>query len=377
MRHILLKIKLFFKQLFFGLKNADDILTSQDVSNLNNGVSIQQKKEATRLSDALLRGEVTKEVEELRHRMYKVERETDFYTDKITSNLHLRTENNYTIRKELEKHDNDNGYAVKLIQHNYTDGINTYNSLGLFSDTNSIKGKDLIENERKLKSFTINVEYDSPSRVHIGRFINSVKYKTKEDTHYVDLSISKYKVEGDVISSYILSKIEKTDENNLSELDFLNIRKVDFVTFKPYKSTNGIYYSFDNLHFEKIYEYDGKYYITYRLENSPEIIDTYDKYKVDDLDEKYKTKQPKNTTPLYSFEDYTNLNISNQKTYTCQSCGKKTVKGKKVALENDSEKTEIFDNEYIDYELAFQACGEYLCSSCLKEKLYDPYIKNN
>lgn len=372
MKKPFLKLKLFIKQFFFGLRKADDILTSQDVSNLNGGVSIQQKKEATSLSEALLRGELTQEVKELRHRMYKIERETEYFTDKITEKLHKRTEKNYTIRKELEEYDVKNGYEVKLIQHNFTDGINTSDSLSFFTNNNTISGKDLSSNEKNLRKFTINVLYSEPSRVHIGRFIKSVKYKTKDEKHYVDISLSKYKLEGDVISSFILSKLNNTNKEELNRLDFLKISKIDFITFKCYKATNSMYYSFDNLTYEDFYEYDGNYYVTYRLEKEPEVIDMYEQYRVEELDKKYENKERKQNTITYSFDDFTQL--PKQKTYTCQNCGKQTVKGKKVILENDPTMTEILDNEYIDYELSYQTYGEYLCSSCLKEKYYDPYI---
>ena len=75
------KIKKFFRRIgymfAFGMKGADDIILSQDKENAN--IGIIQTKETHNLGEALMRGEVTQEVEELRYRNYKIAREANNY----------------------------------------------------------------------------------------------------------------------------------------------------------------------------------------------------------------------------------------------------------------------------------------------------------
>ena len=74
------KIKRFFYKIFyslpFGMKAADELLSTQVV---NDDVGVVETIRQNRLSEGLIKGEVTQQVEELRYRDYKVYRESKKY----------------------------------------------------------------------------------------------------------------------------------------------------------------------------------------------------------------------------------------------------------------------------------------------------------
>ena len=72
MKHLINKIKLFFYSLLYGMKNTEDAVFHQTGISNENGSSIIKEVEDKRVSKALLKGEITQEVEELRYRTYKV-----------------------------------------------------------------------------------------------------------------------------------------------------------------------------------------------------------------------------------------------------------------------------------------------------------------
>ena len=76
MKHLVNKIRLFFYSLFYGLKGTEDIVFHQTGINGDGGTSIIKEVEDKRVSKALLKGEVTQEVEELRYRTYLVDKES-------------------------------------------------------------------------------------------------------------------------------------------------------------------------------------------------------------------------------------------------------------------------------------------------------------
>ena len=69
-------IKLFFYDLLYGMKATEDVVFHQSGSGDGDGTSISKQVEDTRVSKALLKGEVTQEVEELRYRTYLVDKES-------------------------------------------------------------------------------------------------------------------------------------------------------------------------------------------------------------------------------------------------------------------------------------------------------------
>ena len=78
MKKIFTWISTFWHGLFYGMKATDEIMFTGNTDTIPGSAIIQEVNDH-RVSKALLKGEVTQEVEELRYRTYKVDREAKQY----------------------------------------------------------------------------------------------------------------------------------------------------------------------------------------------------------------------------------------------------------------------------------------------------------
>ena len=77
------KIKDLWVAFMYGMKNTEDVTLKQTSASDNHGVTINQTINDSRVSKALLKGELTEEVKELVYRNYLVDKESksfEYYT---------------------------------------------------------------------------------------------------------------------------------------------------------------------------------------------------------------------------------------------------------------------------------------------------------
>jgi hypothetical protein len=79
MNKIINKLKSLFYSLPFGLKAADSEIMGADSTGVINDTVVQQQANDKRVAKHLLKGEITQEVEELRYRTYKIDKESNKY----------------------------------------------------------------------------------------------------------------------------------------------------------------------------------------------------------------------------------------------------------------------------------------------------------
>src|SRR5574344_2403761 len=82
MKKLLHEIKLIILGVFSGLRGGDDQILHSSISNDVGSASggIHKQIESNRLSDALLKGKVTQQTQELAYRTYTVDKESKFYS---------------------------------------------------------------------------------------------------------------------------------------------------------------------------------------------------------------------------------------------------------------------------------------------------------
>lgn len=105
---ILDKIKGFFMAIPFGMKAADEILTTSN-KDTDEGSSIHQQMEKKCVYNDLLKGELTQEVEELRYETFKAEEESNEY-QYIGNGLAIKKKGSATKKTNKRK---------KFVQFNY------------------------------------------------------------------------------------------------------------------------------------------------------------------------------------------------------------------------------------------------------------------
>ena len=367
---ILSKLRSLFYGLFYGMKTTEDIVLKQSgASHQLDGMTIQQKVQDNRVSKALLRGELTQAVEELRDRTYRVDREAKNY-EYYTPMLAMRREKMDT---KFVKYWNDDNLDVVTIQPNEIndDGINqvSVDHEGVY------KGYELFKHNQ---NYSIKLTRgDFTPRYYIEEYIKRVVVRKIDDTHsMLDLYISKYPDSKDFKSKGLIKEIEKIKNEKLRS-DIIDINTLSFVTNHAYKYDNMFKFEFDNLHLSYINEYDGFYVVSLKSRNVKNGIDLMKKYYSKSMDDKYKSKTKKEII-LNPFGETDYI-----KTYKCEHCGKTIeynteevdylpIFKPKDIFDDETKANEISPTEYLDAQICEQTFGIVLCHDCLKK-----YLENN
>lgn len=364
------KIKTFFHGLAFGMKQADDVMMSQGNNAIDVGSGIHQEVSEKRVSKALLKGEVTQEVKELRYRTYKVDREAKSY-EYFSPTLAKKYEGAKDESKFV-KYENSENLPVITIQENVLEVEDINSSI------ERVNEKTGNYTENKQKKYTINIERDFFPRYRIEEFTKRVVVKEKEDNAViVDFYVPKYAnphewTEYGVLpkSKGFITEIERMKNGGHSS-DVLEFTRMTFVTRHAYKLPDMIFFSLRTPIFMGIVEYDGHYVIKFRCiveRQEDEVERYYDPI----MDEKYKNKEAKDTT--ISIDD-----IMEVREYVCERCGKVMIYDPALidainpteAREIDEEDTEkkVQALEYLDAEMSEQTTGHVFCKECLKKYL--------
>lgn len=353
-------------------KNTEtQILTQGGVDSAVGGMVIVQdvKQGAHALSKALLRGELTEEVKQLRYRNYKVDREAKKYKY-FAPTLALKKKEGKD--NKFIKFDKSDGLEVITIQYNYPisedvlDAINQIDNGGRGSET----------------KYKIEIERNFRPRFRMEEFLKKVVVKRLDETHAIlDFYFSKYPErffrtsdDKSFRSKVFIHEIEKIRDEKIKS-DILDVEKMRFVTKNAYKKDDLIEYVFRNLWFREVVEYDGDYILRFKASIEHDGVDLIATYYNKEMDEKYQNKEKKELV----------LDISGTvpvETYVCADCGKVvTFDAHKMDEMPISEAREIDEEvneddswnvtEYMDMQIVEQTIGKKLCKKCLKK-----YIDN-
>ena len=333
------KIVRFFKNLIyslpFGLKGADtEIMGSGESDTV--GTELNQQVNDKRVAKHLLKGELTKEVEELRYRTYKVDRESKNYTYAGHGNA-VKTE-----QKEKEKN------VISFTQENQlicNDVLTELNRIDSYS----------------VDKYLITVEYNCPVRIKADEFIKYVDVYIKDgEKAKTTLRFDDIKNPQSFYSKPFISQLErmeeafsKNDTYALKRYDLVDaITSISFTTFKATNKTPDVVtYSFVTPTLIDIKHEDGEFKLTYEWEVYG-IVDLTGKFFNAELEEKYKKKEKKKIPEELVIKDNGELGgewwNAHFKDRTCSVCGKRTPNFN-VTIDNNT--------------------GEVICIDCYKKSL--------
>lgn len=353
-------------------KNTEtQVLTQGGIDSADGGMVIVQdvKQGAHALSKALLRGELTEEVKQLRYRNYKVDREAKKYKY-FAPTLALKKKEGKD--NKFISYDKSDGLEVITIQYNYPLSEDILNAINQIEDGGRGKGpKYNIEIERRFRP-----------RFKVEEFLKKVVVKRLDETHAIlDLYFSKYPErffrtsdDKSFRSKVFIHEIENIRDNKVKS-DILEMEQLRFVTKNAYKRDDLFEYVFRNIWFREVAEFDGDYILRFKASIEHDGIDLTAAYYNKAMDEKYQNKEKKELV----------LDISGQvpvETYVCADCGKVvTFDCQKMDEMPISEAREIDEEineddswnvtEYMDMQIVEQTIGKKLCKKCLKK-----YIDN-
>lgn len=386
MKKLWFKVKYFFKSLFYGMSAADNVVfgNGDDSSSIVINKEVQDK----RVSKDLLKGEVTQEVEELRYRTYKVDRESKNF-EYFSPTLAKKKDINDSKFVTYENSDNLEIITIQpnvFMKENIYDAIKDISSEDMkeFIDDNGVKRVGVnVGRFKQQKKYTINLqrsEYAIP-RYYLEEYITRlvVKKYTEEHKYILDFYVSKYPNILDLKSKGFVREIERIKDEGWKS-DIIEFNGVHFITSHAYQMDDMVEFNFKYPTFKEIIEFDGHYIIRYKatLNKQHDMMkDFYSK----SMDEKYKNKEAKDV--VY------NVNGGQEReVYYCDVCGKEIVydtddiDNKPISQPRFVDENEDFEetdqvSEYFDIQVAEQTTGQKMCRKCFHKWLQNNKIEKS
>jgi len=280
---------------------------------LESDVNIVKRHNEGQLADSLVNGVITQEVIDLRWRTYKILKETQNVSSKIVgfdkSGYALVETNKADIKKGLKKVKTDNVDKFELEMVIQNDPI----TIGISDIMNNKYVKSeitpIIDEEKNTATLgTINGDeyyntFKTEYPIKVDRMFHPkfmIENFTKKlnirdidgENKLLEFYVSKYPDINDKKTFIFVNQIKKAIENP-SSVNFLELVKVSFVTYKCLGIADFLLFEYDNVLFDKIIEFDGYYVIKFKAKMTINGELMFDKYKVDELDKKYKNKERK------------------------------------------------------------------------------------
>lgn len=324
------KIRNAFVAFSFGLKNTETDIFGQktNVSGADN--SITQKQKMNELADALLKGEVTEQVEMLRDRTYLVSEESKKYK------VFINTVGTSKAMKKMgvvnvPKVFNEENYSIDIVMDN--NAIPT----GVLTALESVDGYG-IPNEYPLK-FEYSEDYTP--KFKIQEYVKKLVVRSDQtmETTKVDLYVPIHTDSFERLSKIFDNEINKVKDGRMKPFN-LEFDSVEFISDKAYGTDDLRPYKFKMIKLLYISEFDGNNILTYEVEPIGEHEKITEKYKNKKLRDGYKNKDKRNST--------LNLGGDTSEKHVCDACG------------GDME------SEY-DYRITKETIGKGLCKECLEK----------
>lgn len=293
MKNVMGTLKNLVMSLPFGMKAADSEIMGTGDSTLGEGTTISQEVTKNTLADALLKGEVTQEVEELRYGMYKACREADNY---------LYVGGGAAIKKEKKHH----GEKIK------------------FTQENKLICSDVLTELKRVNSYgteayTVALGYESIPKIKIEKYLTSVDVTLEEGKKAITVfNFSEHPNKMDFSSKPFVASLESLykayesdDKYFITRSDFSSIITMNFTTHNSKgDELDVICYMFISPVMKSVRKENGQYRVEYEWD-SYNREDLTDKFFSKEMQEKYDKKAARSTTTQFD---------ANRK-YYCASCG--------------------------------------------------------
>lgn len=370
------RINAYWSGFFYGLKDTNDTVFTQAGIDNSVGTEIQQQVTENRVSKDLLKGEVTQQVEELRYRTYKVDRESkQFEYFSPTKAIRFDKQDSKFV-----KYDNSDKLELITIQPNHANTANIYDGT---KDVDFLNAK-LVDGQGNVSinlghfdvenKYNIEIERDFMPRFKLETYTTRlvVKKLDDEDNMILDFYVSKYPQEKDMKSIYFIKEVEKL-MSGYKQSDITSMIRVSFVTSHAYGLNDMIEFRFDHIYYKGILEYDGHYILKFKAHAYVNGKDQTDEFYSKSMDEKYCNNEKKEVV-LDAFSGG-----NEYKTFVCAECGKtveydtEAIDNMQASLGRDITDDDISDDNgvmsYMDLQISEQTFGKKLCGDCLKKYL--------
>ena len=325
LKETLTKIKILYHSLFYGLKAADATIQSQTSG--ENGLEINEQVKPGGVFNDMLEQRVTKDVEEMRDKYYRVLREADKYTaggmtltEDADGNLTFSGGVKKKTKADFMKHPpvfEKEGSYVRVIQ-----------------DNKHYEKERTIENIYVPKGIydydtTLNLKRDFIPRFEIEKFAKKIVVRCKENSQRADVDLylpaeaSQFgKIDAILISNLYTLLKEKTKNSDITD-----IKEIEFYTDKAWNCEDVCIFKFDDVKYSEINVFDGNFVLTFDCNIVENGKDLAEKYKTKELDDKYEKKAPKKeTTDLSAILRKNQKEEKNKSKIDIENIGDSTIK---------------------------------------------------
>lgn len=299
-KHIWFTIRLFWFGLFVGMKGADNVISGHEGG--GNDVNLIQNMAKGGVMNDLLEQKVTKEVEELREKHYRIIKEADkFDTSSIkmtidedgnpvftTDRLHKKT------KADFMKHSavlNEENLPIKTIQDNKK-----------FEKKRSILNYD--EDTDELSIPTGLYDYDTTltiernniiPRIYLEKFVTKMVVREQNNPNrvFVDFYLPTMASQFGKIDAILISNLYSMFENKNLRSDLIDFANIEWYSDKAWNSPDVCLFKYDDIKPISINVFDGSFVITFDCNIVANGQYLAEKYMTKEMDEKYQNIEPK------------------------------------------------------------------------------------
>ena len=316
-----------------AMGNVEKNAFSQEGIDISADTAKHQRLNQNSVMDALLRGEITEEVEKLRWRMYKTSASIKNYASKVIG----YDDDGYPIMSTVYFGDEEklakikieptDEYELIMVVDNTNISASVSEALNLdievykdseesinqnIIDENILDADDSVNNESnislevgKVKTLgetknDTNVELNTPisiTREHRPKFNleNHTKKlhikKIKHDEFLLEFFISKYPEQFDKKHHFFISDIKKLLAEPTKYNSTVDIKDVSFITNNTVGVPDFLEFEYSVKKFDKIVEFNEFYVVKFIASATIEAHSIIEKYKNEELEQKYNNKE--------------------------------------------------------------------------------------
>ena len=301
MKRIANDAKLFWHSLFYGLRAADSVMQSQTSG--EEGVEINEQVKPSGVYADMLEQKVTKEVEELRDKHYRILKEADKYdvgtlslTEEDIINEEGKVETIVTFSGNMKKKSKADfmkhppvfvkkgDYILRTIQDN-----KLYEKESMFNNYYTPKGlydyDTLLTIERG----------DIVPRFEIEKFTKKVVVRNimGSDRAEVDFYLPSEAGQFSKTDAILVSNLYTMFETENLKSDITDIKGIEWNSDKAWNADDLNFFKYDDGKPLEINVFDGNFVITFDCHIVEDGKDITEKFKTKELDEKYRYQAPK------------------------------------------------------------------------------------
>lgn len=299
-----------------ALSNVEKGALTQTGEGLSSDITHNRRVTQGQVADSLVNGEVTQEVINLKWRTYKILKATEGLTAEIIGYdedgmpiVKTQKRNNKKGLKKV-KMDSFDDYALEMVIDNNEIALSGSEAMDnehislldevMLNDTEI--GQTATHGSVNSDEYFITNKTERPIKIsretlpnfYIENFTKKLNVrKISKNKRLLEFYVSKYVNEDNRTSRLFISAITKMMNGNTQKQSFIELKDVEFVTYKSLGVEDYLEFKYEIDSFDKIIEFNGFYVIKFiaKVKTNGKYI--FEEHRVAELDEKYKNKQKK------------------------------------------------------------------------------------